>query len=142
MADPFNLSRFLAAQDPVLPQVRIELQSGRKRTHWMWYIFPQLEGLGRSAMSQRFAVRSLEEARSYRAHPILGPRLIECTGLVNAVESRSANQIFGDPDDLKFHASMTLFAMAQPEERAFSEALRKYFRGASHRPTIEKLASA
>jgi uncharacterized protein (DUF1810 family) len=107
----------------------------------MWYVFPQLEGLGRSAMSQRFAIRSLEEAQSYLAHPILGPRLIELTGLVNAVESRSAHEIFGDPDDLKFHASMTLFATARPEERAFSEALRKYFRGVSHRPTVERLAS-
>jgi len=141
MADPFNLNRFVSAQDPVLPQVRIELQSGRKRSHWMWYVFPQLEGLGRSAMSQRFAIRSLEEAQSYLAHPILGPRLIELTGLVNAAQSRSAHEIFGDPDDLKFHASMTLFATARPEEPAFSEALRKYFRGASHRPTVERLAS-
>lgn len=140
MADPFNLDRFLKAQDPVLTQVRMELQAGRKRTHWMWFVFPQLAGLGWSTAAQRYALASLEEARSYLAHLVLGPRLIECTALVNAVEDRSAHQIFGNPDDLKFHSSMTLFALAQPDERAFSDALRKYFGGAPDRLTTEKLA--
>ena len=110
MPDPFNLDRFVQAQDPVLAQVRAELWAGHKRTHWMWFVFPQLAGLGRSDTARYYALASLEEARAYLAHPLLGPRLIECTNLVNAVEGRSAHQIFGSPDDLKFHSSMTLFA--------------------------------
>jgi uncharacterized protein (DUF1810 family) len=141
MADPFNLDRFLKAQDPVLTQVRTELQAGRKRTDWMWFVFPQLAGLGHSAAAQRYALTSLEEARNYLAHLVLGPRLIECTAFVNAVEDRSAHQIFGTPDDLKFRSSMTLFALAQTDERAFSDALRKYFYGVPDRLTTEKLAS-
>jgi len=140
MPDPFNLDRFVQAQDPVLAQVRAELRAGHKRTHWMWFVFPQLAGLGRSDTAQYYALASLEEARAYLAHTLLGPRLIECTNLVNAVEGRSANRIFGSPDDLKFHSSMTLFALAQPEEQAFSDALGKYFDGASDRLTSEQLS--
>ena len=97
----------------------MELRAGCKRSHWMWFVFPQLAGLGRSTTAWHYALASLDEARSYLAHPVLGPRLIECTTLVNAVEDRSAHQIFGDPDDLKFRSSMTLFALAQPDEPAF-----------------------
>jgi uncharacterized protein (DUF1810 family) len=141
MADPFDLNRFVKAQDPVLTQVRSELRAGLKRSHWMWFVFPQLAGLGRSPTARHYALASLDEARAYLAHPVLGPRLIECTALVNAVEGRSAHQIFGDPDDLKFHSSMTLFAAARPDEPAFSEALRTYFGGVPDRSTTEMLAS-
>jgi len=128
-SDPFNLNRFEKAQNPVIEQVRRELREGRKRTHWMWFVFPQLIGLGRSPMSQLYSLASLAEAQAYMQHPVLGPRLIECVTLVNAVEGRSAYDIFGTPDDRKFHSSMTLFAMAQPGETAFRAALDKYFRG-------------
>ncbi|MGZ9116799.1 MAG: DUF1810 domain-containing protein, partial [Methylocystis sp.] len=105
--DPYDLARFVAAQKPVYEKVRAELAAGRKRSHWMWFFFPQLEGLGASAMAQRYAIHSRAEAAAYLAHPVLGPRLKECVGLVNKVEGRSAHEIFGSPDDLKFHSSMT-----------------------------------
>ena len=139
MSDAFDLDRFVRAQDPVLDQVRRELGEGRKRSHWMWFVFPQLRGLGRSATAQRYGIGSLGEARAYLAHPVLGPRLVECTGLVNRVEGRSAYEIFGSPDDLKFHSSMTLFAAAEPEALAFREALGKHFGGALDTLTVEKL---
>jgi uncharacterized protein (DUF1810 family) len=142
MTDPFDLDRFVKAQDPVLSQVRLELRAGNKRTHWMWFVFPQLKGLGRSDTARYYALASLEEAKAYVAHPLLGPRLIECTNLVNAIEGRSAHRIFGNPDDLKFHSSMTLFALAQPGERAFSDALGKYFDGVPDRLTSEQLSRA
>ena len=130
MSDAFDLDRFVQAQDPVLAQVRRELGEGRKRSHWMWFVFPQLRGLGRSAIAQHYGIASLAEAKAYLAHPVLGPRLVECTGLVNKVEGRSVHQIFGSPDDLKFHSSMTLFAAADPDAAAFRKALAKYFAGA------------
>jgi uncharacterized protein (DUF1810 family) len=139
MADPFDLDRFVRAQAPILAQVRCELRSGCKLTHWMWFVFPQLAGLGSSPTARRYALASLEEARAYLAHPILGPHLIEFTGLVNLVQSRSAQQIFGSPDDLKFYSSMTLFAMAQPDEHAFSDALDKYFGGMTDPLTVQNL---
>ncbi len=139
MADPFDLDRFVRSQDPVLDQVRRELADGRKRSHWMWFVFPQLRGLGRSATAQHYGIGSLAEARAYLAHPVLGPRLVECTELVNRVEGRTVHQIFGGPDDLKFHSSMTLFAAADPEAPAFREALDKCFAGALDAPTSELL---
>ena len=139
MADPSGLERFVRAQEPVLDQVRRELGEGRKRSHWMWFVFPQLRGLGRSATAQHYGIGSLAEARAYLAHPVLGPRMVECTGLVNRVEGRSVHQIFGSPDDLKFHSSMTLFASADPEALAFREALGKRFGGALDALTIEML---
>ena len=139
MADPLGFDRFLKAQAPVMAQVRIELRAGCKRTHWMWYIFPQLAGLGRSSTAQYYALGSLHEARSYLAHPILGPRFIECTLLVNAVAGRSAHDIFGYPDDLKFHSSITLFALAQPDEPTFADALENYFDGMLDQLTTERL---
>jgi uncharacterized protein (DUF1810 family) len=139
MSDPYNLHRFLAAQAPVIERVREELRAGCKRGHWMWFVFPQIAGLGHSDMARRYAIASLDEARAYLAHEILGPRLIECAALVVAVEGRSIGEIFGSPDDLKFHSSMTLFARAAPEEPVFKEALRKYFGGAEDRATVEKI---
>ena len=139
MMDPFDLDRFVQAQDPVLAQVRSELGEGRKRSHWMWFVFPQLEGLGRSETARYYALPGLPAARAYLAHPVLGPRLVECTELVNRVEGRSVHQIFGSPDDLKFHSSMTLFAAADPEAPVFREALAKHFGGALDALTVEKL---
>jgi len=127
MADPYNLQRFLVAQEPVYDQVRTELRQGRKTTHWMWFIFPQLKGLGFSETAQRFAIASREEAEAYLAHPMLGPRLSECTELVTRIEGRIASEIFGYPDDLKFRSCMTLFAHATSENEVFMQALAKYF---------------
>ena len=142
MSDMFDLDRFVQAQDPVMAEVRRELADGRKRSHWMWFVFPQLRGLGRSATALRYGIGSLAEARAYLAHPVLGPRLVECTELVNRVEGRSAHQIFGSPDDLKFHSSMTLFAAAEPEAPVFREALDKHFGGARDALTVEELRRA
>ena len=144
MPDPFDLDRFVQAQEPVLAQVRLELGAGRKRTHWMWFVFPQVSGLGHSATARRYALGSLAEARAYLAHPVLGARLVECAELVNRVDGRSVHQIFGSPDDLKFHSSMTLFALsqpslAQPGASAFRRALDKYFDGALDPLTTEKV---
>jgi uncharacterized protein (DUF1810 family) len=137
--DPFDLERFVAAQAPVYERVRAELRAGRKRSHWMWFVFPQIEGLGSSAMARRFAIASREEAEAYLAHPVLGPRLIECMRLVNLVEGSSIAQIFGSPDDMKFRSSMTLFARIAPEHRDFAEALEKYFQGKPDSLTLERL---
>ena len=139
MSDAFDLDRFVRAQDPVLADVRRELADARKRSHWMWFVFPQLRGLGRSSTAQHYGVGSLAEARAYLAHPLLGPQLVECTGLVNKVEGRSVRRIFGSPDDLKFHSSMTLFASADPEAPVFREALAKHFGGALDGLTVEML---
>jgi uncharacterized protein (DUF1810 family) len=119
ISDPYNLRRFADAQDPVFDQVCAELRQGRKRGHWMWFVFPQIGGLGRSELSRKFAIAGRAEAAAYLKHPILGPRLQECTRLVNLVEGRSIDQILGYPDDLKFHSSMTLFAhvIAVPRRR-------------------------
>src|SRR6266568_4127586 len=125
MEDPFHLRRFVDAQQPVYEAVLGELRAGRKRTHWMWFIFPQIAGLGHSSLAQRFAISSLDEAVAYVAHPVLGPRLRECARLVAGIEGRSIAEIFGDPDDLKFRSSMTLFARAAPEEPIFEECLRR-----------------
>jgi uncharacterized protein (DUF1810 family) len=121
VADPFHLQRFLDAQAEVYDKVLSELRSGRKTSHWMWFIFPQLRGLGHSATAEHFALRSLDEARAYLAHVILGPRLRECTALVNQMSGRSIEQIFGFPDHLKFRSSMTLFLQASSQERRSSD---------------------
>jgi len=139
MPDPHNLPRFLSAQAPVIERVREELRGGKERSHWMWFVFPQIAGLGRSAMAQHFAIASPDEARAYLAHDILGPRLVECAALVVAVEGRTVEEIFGTPDDLKFRSSMTLFARAAPEEPVFREALRKYFGGVEDPATAERI---
>jgi uncharacterized protein (DUF1810 family) len=127
--DAFNLGRFVGAQQPVISQVYQELRDGRKQTHWMWFIFPQLAGLGRSAMAQKYAICSVAEARAYLNHSVLGVRLIDMTEIVNRIDRRSVRQIFGAPDDMKFHSSMTLFARARPEIPVFGDALGKYFEG-------------
>ncbi len=135
----FDLTRFTTAQDPVYDQVCAELTAGAKRTHWMWFIFPQIAGLGSSPTARFYAIASQDEATAYLAHPILGPRLRECTNLVNAVSGKSAHAIFGTPDDLKFRSSMTLFAHTAPAEPAFREALDKYFQGESDQATLDRL---
>ena len=139
MTDPYNLQRFLDAQSPIFDQVRAELRQGRKRSHWMWFIFPQIAGLGHSAMATKFAIASLAEARAYLEHPVLGPRLRGCTELVNDVEGRSISEILGPPDDMKFRSSMTLFARATSDNRVFLEALQKYFGGEADPLTLAKL---
>lgn len=127
MGDPFRLQRFVDAQDPVYDAVRDELRAGRKRTHWMWFVFPQLAGLGRSDMARRYAIASRDEAIAYLAHPVLGPRLRECARLVLDIEDRSIGEIFGAPDDLKLRSSLTLFAAVAPEEPVFAACLRHHF---------------
>lgn len=139
MTDPFDLDRFVQAQNPVFGAVQAELARGRKQSHWMWFVFPQVAGLGFSAMSQRYAIGSRAEAEAYLAHPLLGPRLIECTRLVLAVDGRTINAILGAPDDSKFRSSMTLFG-AVSDEAVFDEALAKYFAGERDDATLEILA--
>ena len=131
MNDPFDLGRFVEAQAGCYPRVLAELAAGRKVSHWMWFIFPQLQGLGSSPMARRYALSGLAEARAYLGHPTLGARLRECTGVVLALEGRTAHEIFGSPDDLKLRSCLTLFASASPQERVFGEALAKYFGGES-----------
>ena len=137
--DPFDLQRFIEAQDRVYETVRAELKSGRKRTHWMWFIFPQIAGLGHSAMARRYAISSLAEAEAYLKHGILGPRLRECTRLVTMVEGRSAHDILGSPDDMKLHSCLTLFSAAAPEDQIFRRALEKYFGGEEDPATLARL---
>ena len=139
MDDPYQLQRFVVAQRPVYEAVLNELRSGHKRSHWMWFIFPQISGLGHSATAQKFAVSSLAEAAAYLAHPTLGSRLRECSALVAGIEGRSVDEIFDHPDDLKFHSSMTLFAQAAPQEPIFAACLRKYFGGQLDPGTMARL---
>lgn len=128
MSDPFQ--RFVEAQAPVWASVRAELEAGRKQTHWMWFVFPQLAALGHSPTAKHFGLKSLEEAKAYLAHPVLGPRLRAVTRLVNSIEGRSAFDIFGSPDDLKLRSSMTLFSRAAGGDGAeFREALERYYQG-------------
>ena len=139
MADPFNLQRFVDAQAPVYDAVVRELAAGAKQSHWMWFVFPQIAGLGFSATSVFFAVSSLDEARAYMAHPILGPRLVECAGLVLAAKGRTARQIFGPVDEMKFRSSMTLFSRAAPEVAAFVTCLDRFFNGEPDPATLARL---
>lgn len=139
MPDAFDLDRFVAVQNPVYQTVLAELRSGRKRSHWMWFVFPQIEGLGFSPMAQRYAIASLAEAEAFLEHPILGPRLRECTAIVNGVEGRSITEIFGRPDDMKFRSCMTLFSHATTDNEAFATALDRYFEGKPDRATEERL---
>lgn len=139
MDDPYVLRRFVDAQNPVYAEVREELAAGRKHGHWMWFVFPQIRGLGSSAMAQRFSISSLPEAETYMRHPVLGRRLRETTQLVNGVDGRSIEDIFGYPDHLKFRSSMTLFARATSDNEVFIEALRKYFDGEQDSDTLRLL---
>ena len=134
--DPYDLARFVEAQSHDYATALGEIRRGRKASHWMWYVFPQFEGLGGSPMSQRYAIRSLDEAGAYLSHPVLGPRLRECAEAVLAVEGRSAREIFGSPDDLKLRSSMTLFAMISPDGSVFHQIIAKYFAGAGDDLTV------
>jgi uncharacterized protein (DUF1810 family) len=136
--DRFQLKRFVDAQAPIYPQVVAELGAGRKRSHWMWFIFPQVAGLGHSAMAQKYAIGSRQEAVAYLAHAVLGPRLCECTDLVLAVENRSIHDILGSPDDAKFRSSMTLFAEVADDER-FRRAIATYFTAGLDQATLDIL---
>ena len=139
MSDTYNLQRFVEAQDQVYERVVEELSSGRKRSHWMWYIFPQLEGLGFSIASRRYGISGLDEAKAYLAHPLLGSRLKECTNLMLGIEGESVDRVLGHPDDLKFRSSMTLFSRASLGETLFDEAIDKYFAGDQDAKTLQLL---
>ena len=134
-----DLSRFLQAQESVYDSVLRELRNGRKRTHWMWFVFPQLEGLGRSFMATHYGIKGVEHAAAYLRHPVLGGRLEECTRTVNSVEGKSAHDIFGDPDEMKFRSSMTLFKRAASPGGVFATALDKYFGGDEDELTLARL---
>jgi uncharacterized protein (DUF1810 family) len=139
MQTEFDLQRFVTAQDPVYATVVNELRHGRKRTHWMWFIFPQIAGLGHSAMAQQYAIASGDEAAAYLAHPVLGLRLRECAALVAAHDDLPIGTIFHAPDDLKFHSSMTLFADVAPDEAVFQTCLDTFFDGLSDGATLARL---
>ncbi|HEX2150917.1 MAG TPA: DUF1810 domain-containing protein [Stellaceae bacterium] len=140
IADPYDLERFVAAQEPVFPTALAELRAGRKRTHWMWFIFPQLRGLGRSATATHYGIGSLDEARAYLAHPLLAPRLELCTNAVLGVEGRTPHEIFGSPDDMKFHSSMSLFALAATDTAGpYRKALDRWWHGAADPETLRLL---
>jgi uncharacterized protein (DUF1810 family) len=137
--DPYDLQRFVNAQNHCYEQVCIELGEGNKQSHWMWFIFPQLRGLGRSPMSKLYSISSQQEAEAYLQHPVLGSRLKHCTKLVMSIEDRSIQEIFGSPDDMKFRSSMTLFMRISQENGIFKDALQKYFAGEPDQLTIDRL---
>lgn len=134
-----DLTRFVTAQEPVYATVLQELRAGRKRTHWMWFVFPQLAGLGHSFMANHYGIQDLAHARAYLRHPVLGPRLKECTRLMNAQEGKSAWDILGDPDEMKFRSSMTLFRHADPTGGVFATALARFFAGDEDEVTLARL---
>jgi len=140
MTDAFDLARFLDAQNPIYPRVMAELSAGQKRSHWIWFIFPQVAGLGHSAMAQRYAIGSRAEAEAYLAHPLLGARLQECTAAVLAHADKSAHQIFGSPDDIKFRSSMTLFEQVGGDP-IIGQAINRFYNGQRDRATLDILAS-
>jgi uncharacterized protein (DUF1810 family) len=134
--DPYDLKRFLDAQEGVYERALAELKAGRKRSHWMWYIFPQIEGLGHSPTARHYSIKSMEEARQYLSHPVLGKKLLECTEAVLALKGRSVSEIFAYPDDLKFKSSMTLFEKAAAPDSVFSSALERYCHGQRDAATL------
>ena len=136
MPDPFDLQRFVRAQGGTYETALSEIKSGQKQSHWMWYVFPQFDGLGWSATSRRYAIKSLDEARAYLAHPVLGPRLVECAEALLSLQDLTANDVFGYPDDLKLRSSATLFAQVSPNGSVFHRILDKYFEG---KPDTETL---
>jgi uncharacterized protein (DUF1810 family) len=140
-ADPHDLGRFVTAQSASYDEALEQIRAGRKRTHWMWYVFPQVEGLGRSATSQRYAIKSRAEAEAYLRHPVLGPRLVECVTALLRINGRSAAEIFGFPDDLKLRSCATLFASVSPGPSVFSELLDRYFGGARDEQTLRLLGA-
>ncbi len=137
--DPYNLGRFLRAQEDDYERALSEIRSGRKCTHWMWYVFPQLDGLAFSSTSKHYAIKSLAEAKAYLDHPLLGPRLLECAQAVLRVEGRSATEIFGAPDDLKLRSCATLFACVSPQDSVFDRLLTTYYRGERDGRTLQLL---
>ena len=139
MPDVYNLKRFVEAQRPVYPQALAELRAGQKQSHWMWFIFPQLAGLGRSEMARRYAIADIEEAKAYLAHPQLGPRLEESARALLQHSDHTANEIFGSPDDLKLRSSMTLFATASPERAVFQQVLNVFYGGEADQQTLAAL---
>ena len=139
--DPYDLDRFVCAQAPDYERALAELRAGKKKSHWMWYIFPQIEGLGQSPMSVRYSINSADEARAYLDHPLLGPRLRECAAVSRDIVGRSAFEIFGSPDDLKLRSSATLFA-AVSNDNVFEQVLQKYFDGERDKETLRRLAGA
>ncbi len=140
-SDSHDLDRFVTAQSGVYDQALMELSAGRKQTHWMWFIFPQFAGLGHSAMSQRYAITSIEEAKAYLAHPVLGLRLRQCVDAIMSVKARSAHDILGYPDDLKFRSSMTLFPAVSDAASPFEKAIDRFFDGEPDRKTLELLGN-
>jgi uncharacterized protein (DUF1810 family) len=139
VSDPFDLQRFVDAQSQTYAQVLSELGAGQKRTHWMWFVFPQIAGLGRSGMAARFAISGLEEARAYLSHPLLGRRLVECARALTDLDTADAVQVFGPVDAQKLRSSMTLFARADPDEPVFREVLDHYFDGELDEGTTSRL---
>jgi uncharacterized protein (DUF1810 family) len=139
MSDPYDLRRFVVAQQDVYEAAVSELRAGRKTSHWMWFIFPQIAGLGRSATARKYAIASLAEAESYLAHPLLGPRLLDCARILTQLSGRTAQEIFGAVDAQKLQSSMTLFARAAAEPSVFGEVLARYFDGAEDRATLQRL---
>jgi uncharacterized protein (DUF1810 family) len=137
--DPYLLNRFVLAQQEDYEQALAEIRGGKKRTHWMWYIFPQIDGLAFSSTSKYYAIKSIDEAKAYLEHPLLGPRLLECAEAVVGVEGRSAKEIFGSPDDLKLRSCATLFACVSPPGSAFDRLLEKYYRGERDQKTLQLL---
>lgn len=138
--DPHDLQQFVDAQEAVIDRAKRELRSGRKRSHWMWFVFPQVAGLGSSNAAERYAIGSRDEAEAYLAHPVLGPRLRECTAIVNGLDGRSARAVFGSPDDLKFRSSMTLFEAVADDPTPFEAALKRYYDGGRDPKTLRFLS--
>lgn len=141
-SDSYNLERFLEAQDPIINQVKRELRSGQKQAHWMWFVFPQVAGLGSSQAAQQYAIASRDEAKAYLSHATLGPRLRDCTELVLEIEGKSATEIFGYPDDMKFRSSMTLFDAVSDGSALFETALEQYFDGEPDPQTLQFLSES
>ncbi len=139
MTDLYNLQRFIDAQDPVYDTVLSELRAGDKRTHWIWFIFPQLKGLGQTVTSQKYGISSLDEAKAFLAHPVLGVRLRDCTEIINNLSDRPIKSILSFPDDLKFRSSMTLFAQATDDNQLFLDALKKYYNSEFDQLTLDKI---
>ncbi|HEX9136493.1 MAG TPA: DUF1810 domain-containing protein [Nitrospirota bacterium] len=136
-SDPYDLNRFIGAQEGIYDRVLAELRGGLKRSHWMWFIFPQIDGLGFSSTTRHYAIKSVEEARRYLGHPVLGARLVECTEAVLAVQGRSVSDIFGYPDDMKLQSSMTLFALVAGPRSVFERVLEKYYQGKRDARTLQ-----
>lgn len=134
-----TLTRFLSAQQNIYPQVLKELQSGKKTTHWMWFIFPQIEGLGHSSTAKYYSIKNIEEANEYLAHPVLGKRLLECSNVLLNIDAKTADEIFGFPDNMKLRSCMTLFKYVAPEQRVFADVVKKYFNAQHDEQTVSIL---